>query len=920
MRLKVTNFDQLFVVSVHILNKKFDIFTGKQDGGPGKPKIDQSPPANKTVKCLTCNQPLPTRNIPVKPGGSITHAKPENTNTNTPTFDKSLNKETPFLFQLLQDSVNTTYQKLQKVHVELKNKLSESTDKCEKLTDEVNILQKKHEDDTKLIAEIEKQALLKYQTHSAEIKNYQSIINQLQDENDRLIKDTELLEFYKAQADKLCTENAALRTKVNVLSNQATDKLEVVSKTDSEVMLRPHGSKTRPKKYIAVESVVTPSADADLSLLKRRAKKLSDYLKMISCIQSKEYKEEDIVKTLAEFIKQNATLMNNACNEGKFSTLHGFSLKESADLKVLLGLSFTQYNSLNVALKKRNINILASETKVREELKSRISTIRGEIESGTIPLFVSKSAKKPENVAYCRIRDIRDSLSHTIRNHSISSDPRFGGKLWCVLGFDKGGPSTKLGYEIPNIDHSKVNWLGALNATDSRDNMEVAFGIYREQFKDLDSITVDNVDYELERFLNGDLKSLSDNCGHQGASASCPCLLCKLPLSKFRPSKVPHTPLLVDPYTRQYSVPNKKLAPELRTIEELEKDHASCLLDDRNPKTKGKFHHSIVRDMLFPVKSILNIVPAPLHLKLGLGDNFFDLTENAAIQMDKCKKSSHDTELLVNKWKELSNRVEEAENELENKKNEIGDLDMIDSGERQDYINSLGDLDRNFRKLSHELSVVHSQVENAMGPAQSQLYKSLEVMGVKKKAYHGGTLVGKHINKILANVEVLCSCLKGSKKYNDLIKLWNLFASCQKIIDAPRFLSDDEINMFRQKSCELGDHYSKKFPHANISRKFHIMVFHVYDFMQKWKTVGLLSEQKLEALHGTANKVERSFTGIRDQKRKLSLVFDTCNLIDTTDASLTQPKRRKCAECPGYLKVQTGLDIHMCQMCGKIYT
>ena len=215
---------------------------------------------------------------------------------------------------------------------------------------------------------------------------------------------------------------------------------------------------------------------------------------------------------------------------------------------------------------------------------------------------------------------------------------------------------------------------------------------------------------------------------------------------------------------------------------------------------------------------------------------------------------------------------------------------------------------------------MHAKVQNAMGPAQSELYRSLDSIGVKKQQYHGGTLVGNHINKILSKPEVLCSCLEGSDKYGDILKLWRLFGSCQKLIDAPRFLSEDEIRQFRQKSCELGHHYSKKFPNENITPKLHIMVFHVYEFLNKWKTVGLMSEQKLEALHGVANRVERSYPAMRDQKRKQSLVFDTCSLFDTTDKSLIQPKRRKCENCPGYLRQQVGLDIHLCSMCGKIYT
>ena len=449
-----------------------NLFTGKIEGGPGKaggPKQATSTPLRtgyftSTPKCQTCNHKLPLpSNLTVKPKPSTSEtgplktepesgpmddkpecgplnatseygsfdAKPEsgpsnaNPGFNDDSFSNGESKNAQFLLKLLQDSVRSTYTKLEKVHIELKSKLSESVDKCEQLKDEVLILQKKHDEDIKLISNIEKQALMKYHAHSAEIKNYQSLIDELQNENSELIKDRELLQFYKSQSDKLLQENAKLHKQVQALTNK--NHLEVLSKTDGEIWLRPVGSRTRPKKYIHVENVNTPSFDADISLLKKRASKLSKYLKLISCIQNQDYRTEDLVKTLSAFIKENGTLVNEACNDAGFSTLHGFSLQESADLKVLLGLSFKQYHSLVIALKKKNIHALASESKVREELRGRISTIRGEMESGILSLFASKRATKPENVAYCRIRDISDSLAHTLffKRNATFLDPFF---------------------------------------------------------------------------------------------------------------------------------------------------------------------------------------------------------------------------------------------------------------------------------------------------------------------------------------------------------------------------------------------------------------------------------------------------------------------------------------------------------------
>ena len=209
-----------------------------------------------------------------------------------------------------------------------------------------------------------------------------------------------------------------------------------------------------------------------------------------------------------------------------------------------------------------------------------------------------------------------------------------------------------------------------------------------------------------------------------------------------------------------------------------------------------------------------------------------------------------------------------------------------------------------------------------MGPVQAELYTVLDKLGIQKTTYHGGTFVGNHIRTILKNPELLCSCLKGrSEKYTQILELWKRFATIFPLLTAARFLSDDEINLFKESCYGLGEYYSKQFPKRNISRKFHILVCHCTEFVDKWRTIGLFSEQKLESLHCTANRFDRLYSGIRDTKRKLCLINDSCNLLQTAHHNLTEPKRRKCSEpeCDGYLKKQTGLNIKMCKQCGKIY-
>ncbi len=618
------------------------------------------------------------------------------------------------------------------------------------------------------------------------------------------------------------------------------------------------------------------------------------------------------------FIQQNATLFTDACEDAGYSTYKPFTTAQSADLKVLLGLSYYQYKKLITALSNQKINILAREDKVRKEIKSRIDCIRANMETGTVLMFPTKKATQPKKVAFSRLPSIKDSLTCTLLNNTLLSDPQFQGKLWFVMGCDKGGASTKLGYEVPNIKDSKFCMLGTYYATDSRANLQQVFDIYRDQFNNLTSININNIEYIIERFLNGDYKFECDCCGHQGSSSSFPCLWCLIKLCILSNPKGPHTPFLKDS-NGKYTIPNTAISAKPRTIEDFKKDHAGCLCDNR--AKPGKYHNSITGDMLFPVPSVLHIVPPPLHIRLGLGDDFFSITEKEAIKVDKKnKETTEQTEKITQKWRELTIKVDEAKQALDDKKSQVLELETIESEDLPAEREVLADLNRDHVLLSNQLNALHSEVKQAMGKAQSDLYNSLEKLGVCKKLYHGGTLVGNHVKKILAAPEVLCACLKDkSKKYDDILYLWRLFADLDKTMSAPRFLSEEEISQFRENACDLGVHYTKKFKGCSISRKLHMLIFHVPEFIAAWKTIGMFSEQKLEALHGKVNKIERGYQGIPDPKRKISLVFDQVNLTDSTDTSLVEPKRRKCNECPGFLRKQKKSDTLECQICGKIY-
>ena len=91
--------------------------------------------------------------------------------------------------------------------------------------------------------------------------------------------------------------------------------------------------------------------------------------------------------------------------------------------------------------------------------------------------------------------------------------------------------------------------------------------------------------------------------------------------------------------------PEDCLIPE-RAIEDLEASYDENLVDDRASglHKRGKFHKSIIRRALFPIKSLSHVVPPVLHIKLGIVLKLYQILllktqQNDNIETKKRKKS-----------------------------------------------------------------------------------------------------------------------------------------------------------------------------------------------------------------------------------------------------------------------------------------
>ena len=127
----------------------------------------------------------------------------------------------------------------------------------------------------------------------------------------------------------------------------------------------------------------------------------------------------------------------------------------------------------------------------------------------------------------------------------------------------------------------------------------------------------------VEVFLGEDYHFLDDNMGHQGSSSTYPSSLDKVTLYHLQHhgGLGPHIPL--------------NCQVEARSLKDYLENYNENLADDRqnnNMHENGKYHHSGVGLMIFPLCDLHQLVPASFHIMLGIVLLIYNLL------LEECKR------------------------------------------------------------------------------------------------------------------------------------------------------------------------------------------------------------------------------------------------------------------------------------------
>ncbi|XP_072040473.1 uncharacterized protein [Amphiura filiformis] len=501
------------------------------------------------------------------------------------------------------------------------------------------------------------------------------------------------IETLTHQTSILTAQISELEDKVKVEEAKAPLLLEKRTGSVAGVLLtRPKGStgKFTASIQVTLPDHDNPSAEAFQTTLEKRATELMKVLRIIS---SRDPTHNDVVVTLAAFIRKNNNLIRESADLAGFNWHKELTPAECNDLKLLLRMPWIKFSKLRTFLTNKRLPILASEGKMREQLKTRRTD---SIEVGTAQLKKSSTAK-PTNVAFVRTTDLEEHIKSLLKLHiqrgNMWDNMKFEGEIWIKIGGDKGGTSTKLAVQICNVKSpnsaDNTDLIAFFEALDSDENMRFIFSIYRDPMIKMQGVYYDlGPEFKNMRcriFLFGDYEFLCKALGHLGACSTFPCLWCHMKLEDLRhPDGQPHCPKQKD---AEGNWVDREIWPSDRSVEtmanDLQKNTEASARNGKSLKTNSAQFHSVYGSHILPMTVSLDyVVPPILHIMLGLVQRFFIMLERICKDSDNVTVSPQGRE-SGQKWKDATKRVQELESNLEENQENLKMEDTLLEGFRK---------------------------------------------------------------------------------------------------------------------------------------------------------------------------------------------------------------------------------------------
>jgi hypothetical protein len=212
---------------------------------------------------------------------------------------------------------------------------------------------------------------------------------------------------------------------------------------------------------------------------------------------------------------------------------------------------------------------------------------------------------------------------------------------------------------------------------------------------------------------------------------------------------------------------------------------------------------------------------------------------------------------------------------------------------------------------------------STVGPFTRLLQYRLDQFCVTERPYHSKCYIGRDCERIMKHGSTLSSAIRRQQMIdlNDRTEFLGddalaqkysvLFAKlfeCFQLYSAARPLCSHELQLLEMRSTELASIWPRQF-----TPKFHLLTYHMPQFARDWLSVGLSTEQCVEAAHPIINELVRTCHGITQPVAKLRAIGKQFLLQSAASVADYAPPHRICPRCN--LPIATTATLH-CQ-CNK---
>ena len=108
------------------------------------------------------------------------------------------------------------------------------------------------------------------------------------------------------------------------------------------------------------------------------------------------------------------------------------------------------------------------------------------------------------------------------------------------------------------------------------------------------------------------------------------------------------------------------------------------------------------------------------------------------------------------------------------------------------------------------------------------------------------------------------------------LELLSRLYSLHALYSLARPLCDHEVEQLTSLCHEFGCWFPIKFPKHRITPKMHVMIYHMPELAQKYRTVGMFSEHPGEAIHTVFNKLNTQYVYLGSDLKRIEAVMNRC--------------------------------------------